>query len=228
MNFIVLFTLFSQPILPLIIHESVAFHRANEIVLTRFKWLSTFVIDLKPYENFFNRLSEDLGKAKMTAHSIEQFYYFPSKQDCGRIIKGLKGETVALLNDQHTQVENYTELHAIHTKMKRLLIPIMDKGLSYLFGTATESDLNTIHTLVSRVARSEEMIAHVVDENILVINITKVEMLEKRQASNKIIGSLANVDVKLGSIVQALGKEVFQVGQSVQLYLLLDSVMQTI
>ena len=62
-------------------HENVAFHKANDIALTRSKWLSTYIIDLKPYENFLNRLSEDLGKAKIATHSIEQFYDFPSKQE---------------------------------------------------------------------------------------------------------------------------------------------------
>ena len=45
---------------------------------------------------------------------------------------------------------------------------------------------------------------------------------------NKIIGSLLNLDVKLGNITQALEKEVFQVGQSLQLYLQLDSIIQAI
>ena len=53
MNFTVLFTLFSWLILALLIHKNVAFHKANEIALTRSKWLSTFIIDLKPYENFY-------------------------------------------------------------------------------------------------------------------------------------------------------------------------------
>ena len=66
------------------------------------------------------------------------------------------------------------------------------------------------------------MIAHVVDENILVINIPWVEMSENRQALNKIIGNLANLDVKLGNITQTLEKEVFLVGKFVQLYLQLD------
>ena len=42
MHFIVWFALFSGITLVLIIHENVVFHRANEIALTRFKWLSTF------------------------------------------------------------------------------------------------------------------------------------------------------------------------------------------
>ena len=58
---------------------------------------------------------------------------FPSKQDYKRIIKGLKGEIVTLLNDQHTLIENCIELHITNTKMKRSLISIIGKGLSYLF-----------------------------------------------------------------------------------------------
>ena len=72
MIFFALFTLFYGLILALLIHENVIFHKANEIALTKSKWFSTFIIDLKPYENFLNRLS-DLGKARITAQSIEQF-----------------------------------------------------------------------------------------------------------------------------------------------------------
>ena len=59
----------------------------------------------------------------------------------------------------------------MQTKMNRTLISIIGKSLSYLSGTATESDLNTICSGVSRLAKSQEEIAHDVDENILVINI---------------------------------------------------------
>ena len=41
-------------------------------------------------------------------------------------------------------------------------------------------------------------------------------MSENRQALNKMIGSLANLDVKLGNITQAIEKKVFQVEQFVQ------------
>ena len=76
MYFIVLFYLFPGLTFALIIHEKVAFHKANEIALTRSKWLSTFIFDMKPYENFLNKLSEDLGNPRITAHSIEKFLRF--------------------------------------------------------------------------------------------------------------------------------------------------------
>ena len=53
-------------------------------------------------------------------------------------------------------------------------------------------------------------------------------MSENRQALNKTIQTLANLDVKFGNITQALEKEVFQVEQFVQLYLQLDSIIQAI
>ena len=116
MHFISLFTIFSCLTLSFIRYENVAFHKGNEIALPTSKWLSTFLMDLKPHENFLNKLPEDLGKASITAHSIQQFYDFPSKQDYRGIIKRLKGEIVALQNGQHTLLENYIELHAIHTE----------------------------------------------------------------------------------------------------------------
>ena len=53
-------------------------------------------------------------------------------------------------------------------------------------------------------------------------------MSENRQALNKTIGSLTNLDVKLDKFSQTLEKELFQVGQYVQLYLQLDSIIQAI
>ena len=70
--------------------------------------------------------------------------------------------------------------------------------------------------------------AHIIAENILVINVTRVEMAENRQAINKIIGSLSLLDSKIGNITQALERDVFQVSQFIQLYLQSDSVIQAI
>ena len=65
-------------------------------------------------------------------------------------------------------MENSIELHAIQTKMKRLLIPIIGKGLSS-FWNHYRSDLNTIHSSVSRLAKSQEEIVHVIGQYVLVI-----------------------------------------------------------
>ena len=53
-------------------------------------------------------------------------------------------------------------------------------------------------------------------------------MSQDRQTLNKIIGSLTVLDTKLGNITQVPEREVFQVGQFVQLYLQLDAVIQAV
>ena len=88
--------------------------------------------------------------------------------------------------------------------------------------------MNTICSCISRLTKSQEEIAHIVDENISVINITREEVSENRQALNKIIGILANLDVELGNITRALEKEVFKAGQLLQLCLQLDSSNNTL
>ena len=53
--------------------------------------------------------------------------------------------------------------------------------------------------------------AYIIDKNISVLNVTRVEMSENRQAINKIIGSLSLLDSKIGNITQALDGTFFQV-----------------
>ena len=73
--------------------------------------------------------------------------------------------------------------------MKRSLIPIIGEVLNYIFGTATETDSNTICSSVSRLAKSQGGIAHVIDENIPLINITRVEISENRHTLYKCLGA---------------------------------------
>ena len=100
MHFLVLFALLSGLTQILIVYENVAFHKTNELALTRSKWLSTFVIDLKPYENFLSKLSDDLRKAGIAAHTDDLLYESPFKKDFKSVIAGLKAEIAALQEDK--------------------------------------------------------------------------------------------------------------------------------
>ena len=209
--FLVLFTLLSGLTQTLIVYENVAVHMTNEVALARSKWLSTFVIDLNPYENFFCKLSDDLRKAGITAYTVDQLYESPSKQDFKSAIAGLEAEIIALQEDKVNLVGSYIDLHAIHSRVQRSLVSILGKGLNFILGpaTATESDLKTIHNNVDRLVRNQDKIAHITDENISVINVTRVEMSENRQAINKIIGSLSLLDSKIGKGFS--GKSIYSV-----------------
>ena len=54
MYFLMLFALLSGLTQTLRVCENVALFKGDEVALIRSKWLSTFVIDLKHYENFLS------------------------------------------------------------------------------------------------------------------------------------------------------------------------------
>ena len=60
-------------------HENVIFHKANEIALTRSKWLFTFVIDLATYVQLLSKLSLDVHRLSAAFDSIMQHYDHPEK-----------------------------------------------------------------------------------------------------------------------------------------------------
>ena len=87
---------------------------------------------------------------------MERFYDYPSKQDNHKTIKGLNDEINSLQNDRKNLVDDYIELDCMHNRMKRSLIPIISKGLSYLFGTATQTDLRTIWVNIDKLANNKK------------------------------------------------------------------------
>ena len=82
------------------------------------------MIDLKPNGNFLSNLSDDLGKAGIAAHTVDQLYESPSKQDFKFVIAGLKAEIIALQEDTFNLVGSYIDLHGIHSRVQRSMIPL--------------------------------------------------------------------------------------------------------
>ena len=50
------------------------FYKPNGIALTKSKYLSTFIIYLKPYDCFLTRLSQDVEKAHVAVHGFVIFF----------------------------------------------------------------------------------------------------------------------------------------------------------
>ena len=107
-----------------------------------------------------------MRKAGIAAYTVDQLYESPSKQDFKSVIVGLNAEIVALQEDKVNLIGSYTDLYSVHSGVQRSLMPIIDKGLNFLFCTATESDLKTVCKNVDALAKNQEEIAHVIDENI--------------------------------------------------------------
>ena len=78
------------------------------------------------------------------------------KQDYHKIIKELNDKITSLQNDRRDLVDDYMKLHSIHNEVQRYLIPIISKGLSYLFGTATQSDIRLMWVNIDKLANDQK------------------------------------------------------------------------
>lgn len=72
------------------ISENVVFDEVTTITITRSMWLVTFVIDLKPFELFINRLYSDILQSSSLAQDVLSRYDRPGKEN----FMNLKSEKV--------------------------------------------------------------------------------------------------------------------------------------
>ena len=106
-------------------------------------------------------------------------------------------------------IESYIEYLAIQGRIKKSLIPIIQRN-------------------IKRLAQNQEEIAHVVNESISVINITKIELAENRQSLGQNTASQVQLDSKLDNVTQLLEKQINEVEYFVQMYLQLESIIEEI
>ena len=100
--------------------------------------------------------------------------------------------------------------------------------MGYLFGTNKDGDIKAIQRNIKRLAQNQEEIAHVVDESISVINISRIELAENRHSLGQITASLVQLDSKLDNVTQLLEKQIIEVEYFVQMYLQLESIIEEI
>ncbi len=66
-----------------------------------------------------------------------------------------------------------------------------------MFGLVSESDLETIRSHVSTLARNQNRIIHVVEQSISVLNESRVHISENRQSIISMIAAVHALDVRL-------------------------------
>ena len=94
----------------LVIHENIVFYKQNEVSITHSDWLLTFVIDLKPYENFLEKLSYDVQKASLITLHLVQIYKEPQRHGFLNAFQNLQAEIYELQAAQTSILESYIDI----------------------------------------------------------------------------------------------------------------------
>jgi len=204
------------------ISENVVFDKINDITTSRSKWLVSFVSDLKPFERFIERLSHDLVATAALAQQVVKQYGDSGKENFMNIFTSLRNE-FRLLTETHTYLrDTFLDYKRLHNRNKRAAIPIIGKMMNFLFGTLTEEDVSSIKNNIRVLAENQNKISHVLSENLSILNVTRIEVSQNRQAINSLIGDLNEIDDKLENITQEIERQIVELGNFVQLYVQLD------
>lgn len=68
------------------------------------------------------------------------------------------------------------------------MLPIIGKAMRFLFGTLSEEDIGSIKSNIRVLAENQNKISHVLTENLSILNVTRIEVSQNRQAINSLIG----------------------------------------
>ena len=175
------------------------------------KWNVIFAVDIDPYAQ---ELAAALSRVQLfktsCAHYFAQELHDPSLANNSRI-RTLLSNYKSLLDTQFLQFDSSVRecrqlatklFHIItykksnmHLRPKRALIPLVGDALSYLFGTASQSDISALRAGLGKLRNSQESVVNVLDHSLTMINKSNAEIAKNRRAIN----ALLTVNVKLHS-----------------------------
>ena len=98
--------------------------------------------------------------------------------------------------------------------------------MHFLFGTVTDGDLRVIRSNVNKLAKNQEEISHVVQVSLSIINTSRVQISENRQAINNLIIDIAQIDKRLNSVTEELSKQIQELEAFISTYLQIDVVVE--
>ena len=79
-------------------------------------------------------------------------------------------------------------------RVKRALIPIAGKALSWLFGTASKGDLRKIQKHIKILADNQDQLVHIMNDTISVLTTTNVEVRRNRHAIRSMSDEIHRLD----------------------------------
>lgn len=207
------------------INENVIFQKTNDITVTHAKWLASFVIDLKPFNMFLDKLSEDISTAMLTSNTVLHKFKGKNMTEFSTTLLALQKE-VAYLNETRNFIcEGIKEYRLLPRRERRSLIPIIGEALSWAFGLISEKDLTNIRKNINNLAENQQRIMHVVHESISILNMSRIEISENRHAIMGLVTSVLRLDKKLENLVNELQRQISENKHFTEMYLKLDLII---
>ena len=206
--------------------ENVVFEKIQEISSVRSKWMFSFFTDLQAYERYMERLGDNLDNTERNidvvlqkCRNLNNLHFLPMYEGQKREVASLK-EMYAVAKQDLEDIVMIQESR--RTKVKRAVLPIVGKALSWLFGTLTKNDLRKVYKQIDLLGDNQEQIIHVLNDTISVLNVTTVQVKENRHAIRTMTNELRNLNTRLFQQSNALRQHMRDLQEFLLTYLQLD------
>jgi hypothetical protein len=210
------------------IKDNVVFHKISDVTVTRSKWIVTFVIDLEPYENFIHQIKDRIDEVTRITKQVLANYQDTRKAVFFKAFSQLTSEIKSLLETHTILKVNLQDFETLQVRDKRSLLPFIGSAASFLFGLASEEDLESIRSGVRNLAKNQAGISHVLETSLTLLNVSRVQISENRQTLNTLIGNMGELDTHLKSLASYMDKQVFEITAFLRVYLQIDLAMEEI
>ena len=209
------------------VRQNVVFRKVSEVTTTRSCWSLTFVIDLNPYVTVMKTVEGNIKNVLGVIQTVVE-NRAPGTNGLVNDFRGLDNELKTLRENYFGVNAQLGEYHSLHTRTRRSLVPFIGQAFSFLFGTVSEGDLGAIRQNLHILRNNQVELAHVVQESLSLINISRACIAEDRQTLNLIVSDMGALNDQIVNVTQRLDNPIFQLEMLLPMYLQLDSMVEEI
>ena len=211
--------------------ENVVFQKTNEIYINDAHCFVTFVHDLRPYDQFIDKINNNLKYTDRIMKVITNDYKRLNLTGYTETLNSLHVEIDVMTETYkyiHDTFDEYKIFSPKRQRNERSVLPIIGQLMSSLFGVISENDLENINRNIKSLAENQAQIIHDVDMSLTVLNLTTVHVAENRRSIMDLIIVVQKLDTKIWNLEQEFQKQFERLEQFVHTYLQFNMIIDEI
>ena len=137
-------------------------------------------------------------------------------------------ELQTLKDTQESIISSYNDYKALggrSERLKRSLLPIGGRILSFLFGTLSESDLDDVRRAVSR---QQQSLIHILEDQMTILNMSRMQISENRQAIIDLVECMDIFEIRLRNLTIEIQARFNRIEMFTNLYAQMDLILADI
>ena len=156
-------------------------------------------------------------------------HYDGSKQDSfHNTLLNLKEEINYLDKTLEVIIQSYTSYKLLGSRTCRSVIPVIGRTMSFMLGTISESELDDVKRGINELSENQQDIIHILDEQITILNVSRVQIAQNRDAIIDLVKCMNLFDARLRKLTEVVPQQFEHIEMFVNIYSQMDLILSGI